>query len=106
MPRSCVRRRARCSPAWTGAEAPSQENAAHVLAGLSTLVVVHSDVCACVKFSYGRRTPMNRCLVGLAIAVLAGTLTASPGGDKKPAKKPDPADPTAVFQALQDLDHT
>ena len=42
MPRSCVRRRARCSSAWTGAEAPSQENAAHVLAGLSTLVVARS----------------------------------------------------------------
>jgi hypothetical protein len=46
---------------------------------------------------------MNRCLAGLAIAVLAGTLIASPDGGKGPAKKPDPADP---FAGVPDLDRT
>ncbi len=45
---------------------------------------------------------MNRCLAGLAIAVLAGTLTASPDGEG-PAKKPDPADP---FAGVPYLDRT
>ena len=45
---------------------------------------------------------MNRCLAILAIAVLAGTLTASPDGEG-PAKKPDPADP---FAGLPFLDRT
>jgi hypothetical protein len=46
---------------------------------------------------------MNHCLAGLAIAVLAGSLTASPDGGKEPAKKPNPADPWA---GVPDLDRT
>jgi hypothetical protein len=49
---------------------------------------------------------VNHCLSGLAIVVLAGSLIASPDGDKGPAKKQDPADPTADLQDLQGLDHT
>lgn len=50
---------------------------------------------------------MNRCLAGLAIAVLAGTLTASPDGGKAPAKKPDPVDRWAdLWAGVPDLDRT